>query len=298
MRTKFLKLVKENIYSPTFYRSVLGRPLSFSLKYFYTLVLGLSIVLTFYFSFLLVPRFNAVLSSVGPAILKSFPDELRMVVKNGELSVNVPEPFSVPLSGGLRGFLSSPTRPVPKNLVVVDTRSTSTFEEFLAVFKSYDTLVLLTRDSVVYYDTNLEGARIKSLKEIGDMTITKSSVVALTDKVDSFLRFLPVLGVFGIFVVLVALYSFKLVYLFFVALLILLIGKMRGVGLRYGKAYQIGIHAMTLSLLIYSLFLMIRPAPRVAPLFTVLMLLIAFVNLKPQVEDAVSEEANPPTSIA
>ena len=70
MRTKFLKLVKESIYSPNFYRSVLGRPLSFSLKYFYTLVLGFSIVLTFYFSFLLVPRFNAILSSVGPAILK------------------------------------------------------------------------------------------------------------------------------------------------------------------------------------------------------------------------------------
>lgn len=297
MRVPFLELIKKSIYSPGFYRSVLGRPLSFSLKYFYTLVLGLSIVLTFYYSFLLVPRFNSILRSVGPAILANFPDELQMTVRNGELSVNVPEPLSVPLSGAFRGFISNPAKAVPKNLVVVDTRSTSTFGEFLTVFKSYDTLVLLTRDSMIYYDTNLEGARIKSLKEIENMVITKSSVVALTDKIDSFLRFLPVLAVFGIFIVVLALYSFKLVYLFLVALLILLIARMRGIKLRYGKAYQLGIHAMTLSLLVYSLFLMMRPAPRVSPLFTVVMLIIVFVNLVPQ-EEAPPEEMNPPTSIA
>jgi len=276
---KFFTLIKESIYSPEFYRGLPSKPLSFSVKYFYMLALALSLVVTVVFSFTFIPAISSFLKNIGPAITAYFPDELVITTKGGEVSVNVPEPYVLPVPPALQVIPMDGAEgkgQMPTNLVVIDTKNE--FSE--TAFAEYDTLVLLMKKSVAFSDG--EGKiRIESLGDIPDYTIDKALVQKFASRTGSFLKYLAPILVFGIFFVSLVVFTFYLIYLFLAALLVWLVMKMRRAEAGYKKAYQVGIHAMTLGLILNTFFLVVfLPKPTMPFLFSILLIFVVAVNVK------------------
>ena len=97
----FLQNIGKSIYSPEFYKELLGLPFSFSLKYFYSLAVVLAVALAVIFSFKIIPAAQPFLQSIGPQVLNYYPDELVITIKNGDVSTNVAEPYLLPLPAPL-----------------------------------------------------------------------------------------------------------------------------------------------------------------------------------------------------
>lgn len=276
------RLVKNSIYSPEFYRDLLGRPLSFSIKYFYSLALILALIATVIISWNLIPLAQSFLAGIGPQVLDYYPEELVITIKNGEASTNVREPYFLKLPEGLtvndsKYVVENPEGETDlENFLVIDTATTFTVEGF----RSYKTAVLLMKDSAAYYGDSGE-IRIQPIKGFPDTTVNKSLISTFIGKVEPFLAFAAPLIVIGAFLMAMVVLSFKLVYLLLGAFLVWSIAGIRKIKMGYGKAYQLGIHAMTLGILLNALTYVFIPTFSVPFFFTIVMCAIAFMNLRP-----------------
>lgn len=270
-------ILKNSIYSPEFYRSLKEKKVSFSLKYYYTLALGLSLVLTVYYSFVFVPALSSFLREIGPQIIKNYPDELVVNIKDGKVSVNVTEPYRISFPEELKTIYEKlPAAPPEENLLVIDTKNQFTPERF----EEYHAYVLLTKEMVAYREGK-KGIKIEPLSQFPNVEITKKKVAALADNILSLRKFLAPLLVFGLFVFFILLFSLNLLWLFLGAFLVWAIARVKKVELGYTKAYQIGIHAITLSSLVETFLFVVQPIPKVPFLFTMIMIFVTIVNLRP-----------------
>ncbi|MBI4094220.1 MAG: DUF1189 family protein [Candidatus Liptonbacteria bacterium] len=272
-----LAYIGRSVYSPPFYREILGERFAFSLKYFCLLAVTLAVVVTALLGFALVPFAQTILKTAGPEILERFPDELVITVADGMVSVNVVEPFRIALDDELRAAFVGADKPAPAHILVIDTESAFTLEEFADRFAAYDTLLLLTKNAVVFGAPG-EEPDVEILRRSMSGTLTKQKVSAFLEAVRPFVRWSGPLLVFGIFVIAVLAYGAYLLLLLPAALFVwLLAGKMR---LGYKKSYQVGLHALTLGLLLQTVgFLFGLPVPFFV--FAAAFLAAAYVNLKP-----------------
>ena len=268
-----IRLVQESIYSPIFYNGLLVKPLSFSFKYFYSFALVLSIVLAAVISYALIPPASSFFQTVGPKILAYYPDELVITVSGGKASTNVEEPHFFPWPSELRE--ADGTAPF-ENLLVINTIVPFSLEQF----RSYRTAALLTQDSFIYAGDKGE-IRIQPLAGVPDGKLDKRFVATVTERIAPFSKFVAPIIVIGAFLAGLALFSFELAYLLFGALLIWLLLRVKKVRVQYWKAYQIGMHAVTLGLLFQALMFAFGLNVRLPFLFTALMLVVAFVNVRP-----------------
>ncbi|MDI6734083.1 MAG: DUF1189 family protein [Patescibacteria group bacterium] len=284
-----LNNIKQSIFSPKFYQGLTQKPFSFSIKYFYSLVLILAFILTIIISINLVPGLSLLFNNLSTAAVKSFPDNLIITIKAGKASTNVLEPFFVKMPNDFKAE-NQKNKEVssPENFLVIDTKTSFSIDRF----KEYKTLFWLTGDSIVGYDDG--GIRIMSLEQIPDVVVDKPIFVSFVDKIKPIMKIIPPLAVLGIFAFLIAGFSFKLVHLLILALIILLIAKIKGVVSSYKNSYRIGIHAMTLGLVYYALTLILPIS--VLFLFSFLVLIVVWLNLLPQKKlDEVAE--NPPVEL-
>ena len=93
---QFARTIGQSIYGPDFYRSLFAQPLSFSLKYFFSLVLVLAVVHTATLSYTFIPLLNSFLKNLDSKILAYYPDSLEITIEKGEASSNAEEPYFLP----------------------------------------------------------------------------------------------------------------------------------------------------------------------------------------------------------
>ena len=277
---EFFKNIRKSIYDPEFYKGLLEKPFFYSLKYFILFSLLIALVATIYLSFSALPKVNDFLKNIGPTVLDHFPEDLEIVVKDGLASTNVPEPYflrilfeapeNIEIKPDIRGYGI-------ENILVIDTRSD---EATLEEFKSYNTIILLSRKTLMHYDDNQ--VVIKSLAEMPDFKLDKGFVSSLLAKIVPYFRFIKPGFIIIVFCGYFAYVFFgRMVYLLFAALLIWVIAKVKKVNIGYKKSYQLGFHLITASIFYQIIFRFILNTPKVSFLFIGLILFLAFVNLKP-----------------
>lgn len=281
---QFLNNVKSSIYNPAYYAEILNKPFSYSLRYFLSLAALLSLIATIVFSFNNLPEMNKVISGIDANVLKYYPDNLEVTVKNGIVSTNVPEPYFIktPAEFGseFKGSNNQSTRTSPdlskiENLVVIDTVSPLTID----LFKSYKTFALISRDSVAYYDNN--AVKIQSLDQEVNGVVTKAKVSEVLAMVMPFIKILPLA-----LVPVVLIFSFigfifgNMIYLIFGAFVIWVFAQITKKSWSYGKSYQIGLHAITLGVILEATVFYFYPSWEFPLLFTILALAIVWINLK------------------
>lgn len=265
----FFSDIKNSVYSPKFYGEVLAKPFSFSFKYYFLFILLLSLITTVVLSFSIAPK---VVSFVDLALNRGvdfYPSELEINIVDGKVSTNVQEPYFLRMPAELK---TSELQGM-ENLIVIDTKN----DFSLARYASYKTAILLTETSIVY---PRDGAiAIQPLNEVSGLTINKLIVVSFVNKIKPFVRFIyPIMGLF-IWIAQFFALAFKLVYLFVAALLIWLIAATKKIKLGYWKSYRLGLHLMTLGIIMQAVFsiadIVVFPF-----FFTLLLVALALINIK------------------
>lgn len=273
---------KNSIYGPEFYKGLKAKPLSFSFKYFYALALILAAIGTLQVSSRIIPGMAAFLTGISSGIVDNYPSELTITIKDGQASSNVAEPYFIKMPDSVRSEKSANV-PNPANLIVIDTKNQFTEENFA----KYDTVALLTKTSVAFRKDN-GGIEIYSLGKIPNWTIDKTSIASFMGKVQPFIKFVAPLLVAAIFIGLMIAFSAQLIYLLFAALLIWIVVKVKKLPLGYKRSYQVGLHAITLPLLlgvVSNIFSMQNPIPFFS---TILLVAVAFINFEPKKNDTAS----------
>ncbi len=266
---EFLRNIKNSVYNPKYYQELLSRPFSYSVKYFFKFALVFSVLFVLSFSVFIFPKVNRELKAFIVESVNDYPDELEVSMKNGSVSTNVEEPYYIKVPSSWKGGQQQSVNNF-ENLIVIDTKN----EPDLSNLEKYNAALLITEKYIIYKEENGKNT-IQSLEGFPDVVINKENVSSFIEKYSPYLKFIYIPLVFAFFVVSLFFLIFRLIYLFFAALLIWLVASIRGVKIDYWKAYQIGLHLMTLPLILISLTSIKFPFA-----FTVVLLIAAAVNIK------------------
>ncbi|MEK7212101.1 MAG: DUF1189 family protein [Patescibacteria group bacterium] len=285
---QLIQIFKQSVYSPDFYRELKDKPLKFSIKYFYLLAVVLSVIWALILTFTIVPIVNVFITQLGPMARDFYPAELVITVQNGQASANVSQPYLIkmPVTEGVK--VPGTDEKQVENILAIDT--VSPFDPKL--IDEYKAAALLTKDYLVMRDDNV--LKVQKLADFPNLTIDQDRFSTVVEQVQSiFNRFAPVFTVVVsllIFLGMLVAASYKLLYLLLLALLIMLIGKIKKLDVNYKYAYRIGIHAMSLGLVLSPVLFLLHAV--IPYLFTILLLVMAWANLKP------AEQSLPLTSTA
>ena len=266
---EFLKNVKNSIYNPKYYQELLNRPFSYSVKYFFKFSLVFSLLFVLIFSTFIFPKINRELKNFITESVNNYPDELEVSVKNGSVSTNVEEPYFIKTPSSWKGEQQEGVNNF-ENLIVIDTKS----EPDVGNLEKYNTASLITEKYIVY-EAEDGKITIQPLEKFPNMVINEKNVNSFIERYSPYLKFIYIPLVFAFFIFAVFFLIFRLIYLFFAALFIWLIASIKGVKINYSKAYQMGMHLMTLPLILISLTSIKFPFA-----FTVVLLIAAAVNIK------------------
>lgn len=279
---QFLNNIKSSVYNPEYYKEILNKPFSYSFRYFLSLAGIIAIVSTIVFSFSTLPKINKVISEADANVLKLYPDELVITAKSGVISTNVPEPYFIKLPAEFRNefqnskndLKTSPDFSKIENIFVIDTVSPFTID----LFKSYKTFILISRESVAFYDN--EAVKIQSLGQEASGVLTKAKISGALAAIMPFIKIMPVVLIpIALFFSFIGFIFGNMIYLIFGAFVIWIFAQVIKRNWSYGKSYQIGLHAITLGVILDAAISQFYPIMEFPFLFTFLMLVILWSNL-------------------
>lgn len=275
------KLVQQSIYNPEFYRSLKEKPFSFSLKYFVSIAIFFSVLITAVVSIFVIPLTHRLIQNIGPEILEHIPKDMEVRITNGVMTTNIEEPFIISMPKRAFERENFSFAGLPKNLLVIDTAAAA----ILPTFHEYDTLVLFTKDAVL---AGKKGdVRVSSLTKMPPL-ITRQTVENFFEKLSSSFGWIVLALVFVLFLFAMIWMGGKLIYLFFGALVIMLIGKVKKFTMQYREAYRVGMHAITASIF-FDIAIRLYAKQRIPFLFTVIMCVVIWINLKREKSDTKQE---------
>ncbi len=270
----FWHVFKKSIGSFSYYKEIVKTKFSFSLKYLFLLLLFVSILSGIRFSLeigSLIPKIPNFVNEVKTSAQNFYPKELVVKVQDGLISTNVKEPY----------YLDLP-KMVDKHFITIDTKAKA--EDIL----KYKTVILVTKDSVVSFDKE-SSYRVYPLNELNkdntqtNFVIDKNGYDTIVAKLLPYLNFLPTLAIVLILLSIIVwpfiAASFallgKLIYLFFITIIVWLISKLLKSKLEFGKIYQMGMHAITIPVILVLIFNLMGFA---GPAFIPSIILIVFLS--------------------
>ena len=167
----------------------------------------------------------------------------------------------------------------------------------METFEEYKSFIWVTRNSLVIKDD--DRITIDPLSDMPNIVINQNSLVSLTNSVKPYFKYLPfiLLPLLSAFILIG--YIFYLAYLLLLSILIIIIAKsIKKFSLSFKDAYKIGLHALTLGLLI-DIFIIIIPgfAGGIPFLLTAITLVVVFFNIKPPLPLIVNNPEQKPPSI-
>ena len=241
--------IKNSIYNKDYYKNVvLNETPKESIKYLAKLVLLVALLATIMFAFILPPIFKIVKIGVS-SVATNYPDELVLSIKNGEASINQPEPYIIKTPSYLIN-LNKSEKPLPENLVVINT--TEPFD--LNIFRESKTSSLMTKTEIAFIQPDNDEMRILPLYKFGNIEINKNWILNKQSLIVELLPWVMIMSIPVIYIgVFVGIFVGMLIALFLYALIVFLIFKIKKLDVSYKKSYQVALHASTL-IIFLSLF--------------------------------------------
>ncbi|MDD5083429.1 MAG: DUF1189 family protein [Candidatus Moranbacteria bacterium] len=276
---KFFQMVKDSIYNPRFYRDIAGQSASVSVKYFAKLVLVVSCIIA------IIPLVGGIglltwkqasVENFRSEIIATFPAELSVRIKNGEISTNVQEPYAIAMPENLkREIRREKDIPPVEQLLVIDTTKPIQMSDF----ETHQTLVMVGKNQVGIFNPGRGKVEVQNIQAFNiDYTLDRSSFTGLVDMAWKMLRIAGVVVLILLpFVLFVALFIGYGIYLVFGALVVWLAANVTGKILTYGQAYRLGLHLVTLPLLVSFVVPSLFGVPF---LFSIVFFIMAYINFK------------------
>lgn len=266
----FIETFKNSVYSKEFYRDLQNRAISESVYYYLFLVLLAAAIFSLTLGIRFLPTVNSFIQTAGPSIIKSFPDDLIVEIKNGQAAHNSDEPVMIPFPLGDK----TPWR----YAVVVDTKNPFSMQKF----EEFNTPFLLTSDSIVAFQSEQQ-VKISSLKNAPNLTIDKRQIVSWVGAAEPFLGWSVPIMFAGLLIMGFFVYVSYFLRIILASLIIWVFHRIKNVSLPFKRVYQVAIHASTLPFVLIGVVLMLIPFDFPVPpfLFTIITVVAAVVNFSP-----------------
>lgn len=253
----FFTTIWKSIYGPEFYATHRERSLGSAWGYFTALSAGLALLATVMLSAVFVPKLNDVLLQAPGHVLEAYPDELVLTFENGIARSNVPEPYAVPYPANWNIGQAPGSERLPSYLAVIDT-SKSISDATVFASESGSAIIYVYRDGIVMVDDN-GGYRAERFTKMtgnsaptGTFILSEAQVASFLNELKKYFGYIPPVVVAMIFVGLLFLYGFALVWVAFVSLFIILLGKLLKKDWNYGESFKLGFYSATLPLILYT----------------------------------------------
>lgn len=197
-----------------------------------------------------VPAMRVAIASIEEVIPTLYPEELIVTIKDGELSTNVKEPYSIEAPEEWRALFVTDTEGRIRNLVTIDTRGSA------EAYASYNSAILVTKHSIVAPDDN-NGLKIYSLKDVKELTIDKAFYDGIVVSAMPIVRWIPALALMGVALFILVLpfiiAGFGLLaflaYLFILVLMLWVIAMIMNVQRPYWDLYWLSCYGLTVPLI-------------------------------------------------
>lgn len=249
------KQIKNSVYNKEYYKStVLVESTKSSVKYLLKISALIALIASIIFAIASPFIFKAMKGEIS-SVVAGYPNDLVISIKDGNASINQPEPYIIKVPLSMATSSVSENNPKVNNLIVINTSEPFSIDKF----KEYSTLSLLTKNNIAMMSNNGE-IKIMSLSEFGNVDISKTWLEQKANKTHQVLPWLlvgmAVLVYLGIFI-------FEIISSLIIILLYALVVwgflKNKGIEVTYGRAYQVAIHASTLALIMGSIGNIIKP---------------------------------------
>ncbi len=270
----FFVTIGRSIFSPPWYAAMPQRTFGSALGYFLLLSLLVTIVRTIIVSLPVLGNLPGILDQVSGSIVQTYPDELVVHIHNGVVSTNVKEPYFIPMPK----FQGSSSGSVPQNLIVIDTHTAFSVEQFHA----YRAVVWLGRDAIYSQSSNTGQVQANDLAQIADFTLDKALIRTGAQAVAPWLRIIGPLLVVLAFIGFFMFYLFHLLYMLIFAVVVLVVSVLVGGRLTYGQSYVVGMYAMTLGILVDIVVAATQPLTHFHGfpfMFSLITLVVVVLNL-------------------
>jgi len=276
----FFYSFKKSLFELKYYKDIEKVSFWFSFKYLWFLIFILTIIKVLSFGGQYLKSRNRIQPKVNKLMIVTenlYPDELKLQIKNGQLSTNVREPYLFDFKQKIK--------PTEKHILVIDTQGT------IENYPNYNSYILATKNAVVYpsksSSNRVEETSVfyfRNLKK--DFTLNKNIynnflnvIRPYSNKALYFLDYFVIIFLFFFFIFGSLFWTagiiFGLLFLTFFVWIINLIFKKQ---YSYGSLFKMGMHAITWPILTSELMGYIKPPyPKFYSLiFLIWMLIILF----------------------
>lgn len=232
-----------------YYKEIEKAKFSFSLKYlavlFFIIAFIESLIFALSIGILLVPKIPGYISQFESKADTLYPQGLVVTVKKGSVTTNEKEPFyidSLNQFGIVKGY---------SHFITIDTNADP------SNIKNEDTVILITKSSVVTVDNN-NTYQVYPIDQTTNAVINQTGYREFISKILPYLKYVEP-GLISLIVLSVIFWPFiggflalsgQLLYLLIFALIILLVTKIMKKKLEYKKIFQLLMHACTLPILL------------------------------------------------
>jgi hypothetical protein len=247
----FFDVVVKSLTKFDYYNEIRKAKFKFSVKYlfflFYILSLVTSIIFAASIAILVIPNVPKFVNQFQSKANSLYPEGLVINVKNGIVSTNEKEPYSIDtlnqfkLNNGYDHFITIDTKADPSNI------------------KNENTAILITKDSVVTIDKNKENAyQVYPIDTSTNYVINKNSYLEVISKISPYFKYIePVLIALIILSILLwpviggaISLTGQLIYLVIFSAIFFVVIKLMKKNLSFKKLLQLAMHAATLPILL------------------------------------------------
>ena len=252
--------------SITYYKDILRSNRKLSIKYFVVLASLASLVTSLNLAFKVTPNVRSTIDKVLSQMEAMYPNDLVIKTENNTWQINKPEPLVMPFVDAQE----MEQQKLPKNFIVFSKQGT------IDDLEKFDTFILVNEKNVIVRGSD----KIESypLKDVPNGEFNKQKMTTAINNLRGFLGFLEagIIVLLSFFVILYN-FAFRVVYLFVVAAIVWIIGIVASSNLTYRQSFRIGLHTMTLPIVIELMLLTANIQFRVPLWFMLTNLLFALV---------------------
>lgn len=262
----FFYVLIKSITSVDYYKELLKVSPHFSIKYYVTLCLLLTLITSCVITTKITPELRNQFRSFTQEMLTNYPEDLVIKVYGGNVEINRPEPYFIDAPN----MLTEEAGEEIEHLVTIDSSGT------INDLEQYKTLALINDKNLLVRDRG--NIQAYPLNELPNGELTKADLIRIDGEIQSLLKYVFVVVfilVFGIYVVYYSI--FRTIALIAFAGVISIIGNVKGLKLGLGKYIQLTMHIVTLPLIVESLVTILQVNVPIPLWFMVLTILIGFV---------------------
>jgi hypothetical protein len=274
---EYLQKIKNNILNREYYEEVLTKPLSSSFRYYVKMSLWLTLIYTAFISIAFLPGFIDISRGLISDMVQSYPVDLKVHLRNGEASINLPEPLIIPLSANEKDiFKYAKKMGALENLMVIDTRSKFDLNEF----GNYRSVFVLKKDSIAGLGSDGE-VKVSSIKVSSTgVIISGLEIKDIGDKLQKAILVFAPFAVLVIYLLGVLYFIMTLGYLLVIALFTWLLFYTANRKVEFKQAFAVSLHACTFALVVNFFIFILYPSLSINfPFVVTFTLLIIYLNL-------------------